>query len=90
MRNNRSTLLSFLIMAVLLCCFATAFASEPGHGATLDFPPALESYGDAGLPILERLSQRIEVNPFNLAGTLEREEFDYYVLEGLLDESSSS
>ena len=70
MRKNYSSLMSFLIMAVLLCCFATAFASEPGHGATLDFPPDLESYGDAGLPILERLSQRIEVNPFNLAGTL--------------------
>ena len=70
MRKNYSSLMSFLIMAVLLCCFATAFASEPGHGATIDFPPALESYGDAGLPILERLSQRIEANPFNLAGTL--------------------
>jgi hypothetical protein len=55
---------------MLLCCFTTAFASEPLSSTALEFPPNLESYGDAGLPILERLSLRIEADPFNLVGTL--------------------
>ena len=57
-------------LAVFVCGCATAFAQEPAHGAELAFPPDLASYGDAGRPMLERLGQRIESNPFNLVGTL--------------------
>ncbi len=67
---GHSSMIRWVILAVFLCGYATAFASESGHGAELAFPPDLESYGDAGLPMLERLGQRIESNPFNLVGTL--------------------
>jgi hypothetical protein len=70
MRPCRPFAIYIATLVVLLCCFTTAYASETGNGATLDFPPDLESYGDSGRPIFERLSMRIEVDPFNLAGTL--------------------
>ena len=70
MPDRRSFVIRWLTLAVFICGCATAFASESGHGAELAFPPDLESYGDAGQPMLERLGQRIESNPFNLLGTL--------------------
>jgi uncharacterized membrane protein len=70
MRPRRPLVIYIATLAVLLFCFTTASASETSNGATLDFPPDLESYGDAGRPVFERLSMRIEANPFNLVGTL--------------------
>ena len=67
---GRSSMIRWVTLAVLVCGCATAFASESGHGAELGFPPDLKSYGDAGLPMLERLGHRIASNPFNLVGTL--------------------
>jgi len=67
---GRSPAIRWVVLALFLCGYATAFASESGHGAELAFPPDLESYADAGLPMLERLGQRIASNPFNLVGTL--------------------
>jgi hypothetical protein len=63
-------MIRWVTLAVLVCGCATAFASESGQAAELAFPPDLKSYGDAGLPMLERLGQRITSNPFNLIGTL--------------------
>jgi hypothetical protein len=68
--HGRPPVIRYLTLAVLLVGAATAVASEPGHGAALDFPPDLATYNDAGQPVLERLGGRIEVNPFNLVGTL--------------------
>jgi len=48
----------------------TASAADPGASAAIEFPPDLQSYGDAGRPIFERLGARIETDPFNLVGTL--------------------
>ena len=70
MHRRHPFLIYIATLAVLLFCFTTASASETGNGAALDFPPDLESYGDAGRPIFERISMRIEANPFNLVGTL--------------------
>lgn len=70
MPERRSPAVRYLILTVMLACSAAAFASEPGHGVTPDFPPDLATYADAGQPVLERLSGRIEANPFNLVGTL--------------------
>ncbi len=70
MHPRRPLVIYFATLAVLLFCFTTASATETGNGATLDFPLDLESYGDAGRPVFERLSMRIEANPFNLVGTL--------------------
>ena len=52
--------------------FAIETASAADHGAStaIEFPPDLQSYGDAGRPIFERLGARIETDPFNLVGTL--------------------
>ena len=41
-----------------------------GDQASVDFPPALTSYGDAGMPVVDRLVHRIQKNPFNVAATL--------------------
>jgi len=67
---TRSLVMRFVSLAVLLGCSVAAAASDPGTGAAVAFPPVLESYGDAGLPILERLGDRIKADPFNLVGTL--------------------
>jgi len=48
----------------------TASAADHGASAATVFPPDLQSYGDAGRPIFERLAARIEADPFNLVGTL--------------------
>ena len=70
MHTRRTFFICSVTLAVLLCSFAVAYASDSGNSAALDFPPELEAYGDAGRPILERLSTRIQANPFNLIGTL--------------------
>lgn len=57
-------------IAVFLGCFTAVSASEPIGDITVEFPPDLSSYDDAGRPIFERLSARIAANPFNLVGTL--------------------
>jgi len=59
-----------IAISLLLCCSPIVFASDQGSGAALNFPFSLQSYGDAGRPILERLGIRIEADPFNLVGTL--------------------
>ena len=69
-RDRRSFVIRWLIFATFVCGYTTSFASDSGHGAELAFPPDLDSYGDAGRPMLERLGQRITSNPFNLVGTL--------------------
>ncbi len=70
MHTRRIFFICSVTLAVLLCSFTMAYASDSGNGAALDFPPNLEGYGDAGRPVLERLSTRIQANPFNLVGTL--------------------
>jgi hypothetical protein len=70
MPQRRPLVIYIATLAILLCCLTTASASGTGNGATFDFPPDLESYSDGGLPVFERVSTRIEANPFNLAGTL--------------------
>jgi hypothetical protein len=55
MRPRRPLVIYIATLAVLLFCFTTASASETSNGATLDFPPDLESYGDAGRPVFERM-----------------------------------
>jgi hypothetical protein len=63
-------MIRWVTLAVFICGCATAFASESGHVTELTFPTDLKSYGDAGLPMLERLGHRIVSNPFNLVGTV--------------------
>jgi hypothetical protein len=67
---GRYSLIRWVTLAVFIFGCATAFASESGHVPELTFPTDLKSYGDAGLPMLERLGHRITSNPFNLVGTL--------------------
>jgi len=69
-RAGRYSMIRWVTLAVFICGCATAFASESGHVPELTFPTDLKSYGDAGLPMLERLGHRITSNPFNLVGTL--------------------
>ena len=70
MSAHRWLVMCSIPFAVFLCCVVTTSASDPGPGGALEFPPDLESYDDAGRPILERLGKRIEADPFNLVGTL--------------------
>ena len=64
----------FLIPLLFLLGFffaiETASAADPGASAAIEFPPDLQSYGDVGRPISERLGARIKADPFNLVGTL--------------------
>jgi len=70
MSAHRWFVMCSIPFAVFLCCVVTTSASDSGPGGALEFPPDLESYDDAGRPILERLGKRIEADPFNLVGTL--------------------
>jgi hypothetical protein len=62
-----TVLASVLFVLLAAPCFASAFDSSSGES---DFPPDLQSYNDAGQSIFARLQHRVEVNPFNLVGTL--------------------
>ena len=62
--------ISYLVLALLLFSATTVYATEPSLDIALAFPPNLNSYDDAGLPILQRLAHRIDTDPFNLVGTL--------------------
>lgn len=65
----RSSFLTFILCGVAVLCTGYAVAAS-GDVVVAEFPPALQSYNDAGQPIFERLIHRIKVNPFNLVGTL--------------------
>ena len=50
---------------------ATCFASGDHSNSTgPDFPPALQSYDDAELPVLRRLANRARNEPFNVVATI--------------------
>jgi hypothetical protein len=73
MNLQRCTIVILItLLFPLSCYFAIETASAADHGATaaIEFPPDLQSYGDAGHPILERLGSRLVTDPFNLVGTL--------------------
>jgi hypothetical protein len=69
---RRYSILFIPLLLLLGCIFSieTASAADHGAGAAIEFPPDLQSYGDTGRPIFERLSARIKADPFNLVGTL--------------------
>ena len=60
------------LVPALLLLSASCYAASAGHGsaAVSEFPPSLASYNDAGKGILERLSHRASINPFNVVGSL--------------------
>jgi len=70
--QRRSIVIFITLLFLFGCFFAIETASGADHGATAasEFPPDLQSYGDAGRPIFERLGARIKADPFNLVGTL--------------------
>jgi hypothetical protein len=47
-----------------------ASGGAAGDQVSVTFPPALASYEDAGMKIVDRLAHRIQHNPFNIAATL--------------------
>jgi Putative Na+/H+ antiporter len=53
-----------LIKALLVLLISVASATAA------DFPPPIESYGDAEMPVWAKLTHRLQVEPFNLAATL--------------------
>ena len=70
--QKRSIIIFITLLFLLGCFFAIEMVSAADHGATaaIEFPPDLQSYGDVGRPIFERLGARIKADPFNLLGTL--------------------
>jgi hypothetical protein len=70
--QRRSIAIFIALLFLFGCYFAIETASAADHEATaaIEFPADLESYGDAGRPIFERLGARIATDPFNLVGTL--------------------
>jgi len=73
MNVQRCSIALFIPLLFLFGCFfaiETASAADHGEIAAIEFPPDLQSYGDAGNPILGRLAARIQADPFNLVGTL--------------------
>jgi hypothetical protein len=69
---RRFSILFILLLFLLGGIFSIEAASAADHGASaaIEFPPDLQSYGDAESPIFERLGARINADPFNLVGTL--------------------
>lgn len=60
-----------LLCIVLIAMAASAFGAGGDSLAAADFPPPLESYGDASMTSLwEVLQHRVKVQPFNLVATL--------------------
>ena len=51
---------------------ASVWASDLANPASssIEFPPSVQSYGDEGLGVVQRLIQRVASFPFNLVGTL--------------------
>ncbi len=74
MKQTLSTLLTLLAVVLVVCIMANvALASNGGHGAhvsELPFPLKLEAYHDSGQGVLDRLHNRIAVNPFNLVASI--------------------
>ncbi|MGE3312434.1 MAG: putative Na+/H+ antiporter [Limisphaerales bacterium] len=64
-------MVSKLVAFVILLMPVGLWAAAPASSATADFPPPLESYGDANLGSIGAiLRHRVEVEPFNLLATL--------------------
>lgn len=60
--------MSFRLLLLLLLTSAPAWAAGGGGGGDSNFPPKLDSYGDAHLTSpLEIILHRVQENPFNLA-----------------------
>ena len=74
MRKSAALLLGVVVITAVLGSLMPqpCFAAQEAHSVQADraFPPDLQSYDDAGQGVLARLTHRIEVNPFNLVGTL--------------------
>ncbi len=73
MNSQKHSIVIFITLLFLFgCFFAIVTVSAADHGATaaIEFPPDLQSYGDVGRSISERLGARIVADPFNLVGTL--------------------
>ena len=70
MNLQKSFLVPLLFLFGYFFAIGVASASDPGAMGAIEFPPDLQSYGDTGNPIFERLAARIAADPFNLVGTL--------------------
>ena len=62
------TALAVLLASTASPCLASGV--EPSHAQASAFPRDLPAYDDADQALLERLTGRIQANPFNLAGTV--------------------
>ena len=61
----------WVLVLGLVLSSGVAWASSPTGGTQTDFPPSLESYGDADLGSIPKiLAHRVEQVPFNLVATL--------------------
>lgn len=71
MRKTTWILLGALAAAFFGLIASTSVADEAAHGgaASVELPRDLQSYDDANLGLIARLTHRVEVFPFNLIGT---------------------
>jgi hypothetical protein len=69
-RRSSFILIPLLFLLGLILPIQMVSAADQGAIAAIEFPSDLQSYDDAGRPILERLDGRIKADPFNLVGTL--------------------
>ncbi|UCF47565.1 MAG: hypothetical protein JSU89_10345, partial [Myxococcales bacterium] len=60
------------VVAILGLSTSTSLAADSAHAgaSTVEFPQDIQSYDDANLGVVARLTHRVKVFPFNLVGTV--------------------